>query len=71
MEMRQYRDTDVKVSLLGMGCMRLPKVDPEKEDIDYEKRRRSSITPMLTGSIILTPLTAITAASRSFSWGKL
>ncbi len=37
MEMRQYRDTDVKVSLLGMGCMRLPKVDPEKEDIDYEK----------------------------------
>lgn len=37
MEMRQYRDTDVKVSLLGMGCMRLPKVDSEKEDIDYEK----------------------------------
>lgn len=37
MEMRQYRDTDVRVSLLGMGCMRLPKVDPEKEDIDYEK----------------------------------
>ena len=37
MEMRQYRDTDVKVSLLGMGCMRLPKVDPENEDIDYEK----------------------------------
>ena len=37
MEMLQYRDTDVKVSLLGMGCMRLPKVDPEKEDIDYEK----------------------------------
>ncbi len=37
MEMRQYRDTDVKVSLLGMGCMRLPKADPEKEDIDYEK----------------------------------
>ena len=37
MEMRQYRDTDVKVSLLGMGCMRLPKVDPEKEDIDCEK----------------------------------
>lgn len=37
MEMRQYRDTDVKVSLLGMGCMRLPKVDPEKEDIDYKK----------------------------------
>ncbi len=37
MEMRQYRDTNVKVSLLGMGCMRLPKLDPEKEDIDYEK----------------------------------
>lgn len=37
MEMRQYRDTGVQVSLLGMGCMRLPKVDPEKEDIDYAK----------------------------------
>ncbi len=37
MEMRQYRDTGVQVSLLGMGCMRLPKVDPEKPDIDYVK----------------------------------
>lgn len=37
MEMRQYRDTGVEVSLLGMGCMRLPKLDPEKPDIDYVK----------------------------------
>lgn len=37
METRRYRDTDLQVSLLGMGCMRLPKLDPEKEDIDYEK----------------------------------
>lgn len=37
MEMRQYRDTGVEVSLLGMGCMRLPKLDPEKPDIDYAK----------------------------------
>ena len=37
MEMRQYRDTGVEVSLLGMGRMRLPKLDPEKPDIDYVK----------------------------------
>ncbi len=37
METRRYRDTGLQVSLLGMGCMRLPKLDPEKEDIDYEK----------------------------------
>ena len=37
MEMRQYKDTGLQVSLLGMGCMRLPKLDPEKDDIDYEK----------------------------------
>lgn len=37
MEMRQYRDTGLQVSLLGMGCMRLPKLDPEKDNIDYGK----------------------------------
>lgn len=34
---RNYKDTDDKVSLLGFGCMRLPKIDPEKSDIDKEK----------------------------------
>lgn len=37
MEKRFYQDTGLQVSLLGMGCMRLPKVTPDKEDIDYEK----------------------------------
>lgn len=35
--MRNYKDTDDKVSLLGFGLMRLPKIDPEKSDIDKEK----------------------------------
>ena len=37
MEKRKFRNTGLEVSLLGMGCMRLPKVDPDKDDIDYEK----------------------------------
>lgn len=35
MEKRPYRDTGLSVSLLGLGCMRLPKVSPDKEDIDF------------------------------------
>ena len=35
MEKRKFRNTGLEVSLLGMGCMRLPKVDPDKDDIDY------------------------------------
>ena len=35
--MRNYKDTDDKVSLLCFGLMRLPKIDPEKSDIDKEK----------------------------------
>ena len=37
MEKRNYKNTGLQVSLLGMGCMRLPKIDPDKDDIDYEK----------------------------------
>lgn len=37
MEKRNFRGTEEKVSLLGFGCMRLPKIDPDKADIDYEK----------------------------------
>lgn len=37
---RNYKDTDDKVSLLGFGCMRLPKIDPEKSDIDKEKAQQ-------------------------------
>ena len=37
MEKRMYKDTGVQVSLLGMGCMRLPRIDPDKNDIDYDK----------------------------------
>ncbi|MDD2954693.1 MAG: aldo/keto reductase [Oscillospiraceae bacterium] len=34
MEKRTYRSSGAAVSLLGLGCMRLPKVSPDKEDID-------------------------------------
>lgn len=34
---RNYKNTDDQISLLGFGCMRLPKIDPEKSDIDKVK----------------------------------
>jgi len=34
---KNYKDTNLSISTLGFGCMRLPKLDPDKEDIDYEK----------------------------------
>jgi predicted aldo/keto reductase-like oxidoreductase len=34
---RNYKSTDLSISVLGLGCMRLPKVSPDKEDIDFEK----------------------------------
>lgn len=37
MTTRTYKKTSEKISLLGFGCMRLPKVNPDKQDIDYEK----------------------------------
>ena len=36
MEYRTLRGTDEKVSLLGFGCMRRPRLDPDKPEIDYE-----------------------------------
>lgn len=36
MKTRNYKDTEEAISLLGFGCMRFPKLDPEKEDIDEE-----------------------------------
>lgn len=34
---RNYKDTQLAISVLGLGCMRLPKISADKEDIDYEK----------------------------------
>lgn len=34
---REYKNTGNRISILGLGCMRLPKIDPEKPDIDEEK----------------------------------
>lgn len=36
MELRRDKNTGREVSLLGFGCMRLPRPDPEKQEIDYE-----------------------------------
>lgn len=33
---RGYRGTDAKPSLLGFGCMRLPRLQEDKQDIDYD-----------------------------------
>lgn len=33
---RNYKDSDLSISVLGLGCMRLPKLSSDKEDIDYE-----------------------------------
>lgn len=37
MEKRRYKNTDLNISLLGLGCMRLPKLYDDKDDIDYDK----------------------------------
>lgn len=34
---REYKNTGLSISVLGLGCMRLPKISPDKEDIDYTK----------------------------------
>jgi predicted aldo/keto reductase-like oxidoreductase len=36
MEKRVYKKTGEPVSLLGFGMMRLPRIDPDKSDIDYD-----------------------------------
>ncbi|SDN89892.1 aldo/keto reductase [Acetanaerobacterium elongatum] len=38
MQMNRFKGTEV--SALGLGCMRLPKVTPEKEDIDYTRAQQ-------------------------------
>lgn len=37
MYQREYKDTGKMISLLGMGCMRLPKKSADSEQVDYEK----------------------------------
>lgn len=37
MYQREYKNTGKMISMLGMGCMRLPKKSPETLDVDYEK----------------------------------
>lgn len=37
MEYRQYRNTDLRTSLLGMGCMRLPRIPGQGDAVDYAK----------------------------------
>ena len=40
MEYRELRGTKEKVSLLGFGCMRLPRLHPDKPEIDTELGQR-------------------------------
>lgn len=37
MYQREYKDSGNMISLLGMGCMRLPKKNSETHEVDYEK----------------------------------
>ena len=37
MYQREYKNSGKMISLLGMGCMRLPKKSAESQDVDYEK----------------------------------
>lgn len=34
MTTRRYKNSDMQISLLGLGCMRLPRLDPEKSAVD-------------------------------------
>lgn len=40
MEKRRYKQTDMHISLLGFGCMRLPKKGADGDEIDYEEAER-------------------------------
>ena len=31
---RNYRNTEDAISILGFGCMRLPKINPDRPEID-------------------------------------
>ncbi len=46
---RPYRDTDVTLPLLGFGMMRLPKVSPDKNDIDYATAEKMIARAMAAG----------------------
>ena len=34
---REYKNSGLMISALGLGMMRLPRVQEDKTDIDYEK----------------------------------
>lgn len=40
MEKRRYNKEALDVSLLGLGCMRLPKIDPNRDDIDEKEAQK-------------------------------
>lgn len=40
MFMNRFKGTELSISALGLGCMRLPKVTPEKDDIDYPRAQQ-------------------------------
>ena len=46
---RRYKNTNLTVPLLGFGMMRLPRISPEKPDIDYATARKQIARAMEAG----------------------
>ena len=46
---RRYRDTAMTVPLLGYGMMRMPRLSPERPDIDYATAERQIARAMEVG----------------------
>lgn len=40
MEYKNFKHGGEKISLLGLGCMRLPKITPDGDDIDYDAAQK-------------------------------
>ncbi len=49
METRNFRNIGKDISLLGFGCMRLPLLHPEKQDIDYAQADKMVDAAMAAG----------------------
>lgn len=46
---RRYRDTDLTVPLLGFGMMRLPRLNPDKPEVDYATAEKQIARALAAG----------------------